>query len=371
MGKLTEEIAKNIGSSADFTNMNRLQQEAMAKAVGMTREELANTLVEQEALATLGRDLTDQEKEAYEAAKEKYGAKKAAEMIGKGELENMMKQQSIQERYNQTVEKLREIFVSIADPILSIVSPLMDIVNALMPLVNLVLEPMTLGIRALAELFKTGIMEPMKGVKEIFGGIMDIFTGDFEQGFKKIGKGVLRGLLSPFQGILNMIGTMTNGVVGWVNNIPGVSIDKFEMPNLADMAIADDMISPGYGKRTIFSPEGSIALNDNDTIVAGTDLGMSPSSTSISETPGLGMLSPTNMLMDAVSNLPGLGFLKPSTGADIQNINMVITEIRAVRDAVLTIVNQPININIDGEKVGEKSAPGTNLKNQKSQVKMQ
>ncbi len=232
----------------------------------------------------------------------------------------------------------------------------MDIVNALMPLVNLVLEPIMLGIRALAELLKTSIMEPMKGVKEIFGGIMDIFKGDFEQGFKKIGKGILRGLLSPFQGILNMIGTMINGVVGWVNNIPGVSIDKFEMPNIADIAMADDMVSPGYGKRTILSPEGSIALNDNDTIVAGTDLGMS---------------SPTNMLMDAVSNIPGLGFLKPSTGAEMQNINAILGEIRAVKDAVLTIANQPININMDSEKVGEKAAYGTNTKNLKIASKMQ
>jgi hypothetical protein len=36
---------------------------------------------------------------------------------------------------------------------------------------------------------------------------------------------------------------------------------------------ADDMVSPGYGKRTILSPEGSIALNDKDTIIAGTNLG--------------------------------------------------------------------------------------------------
>jgi len=35
---------------------------------------------------------------------------------------------------------------------------------------------------------------------------------------------------------------------------------------------ADDMIQPGYGKRILFSPEGSIAFNDKDTIVAGTNL---------------------------------------------------------------------------------------------------
>jgi hypothetical protein len=39
----------------------------------------------------------------------------------------------------------------------------------------------------------------------------------------------------------------------------------------------DDVVSQGgmagYGKRTLMAPEGSIALNDNDTVIAGTNLG--------------------------------------------------------------------------------------------------
>jgi hypothetical protein len=40
---------------------------------------------------------------------------------------------------------------------------------------------------------------------------------------------------------------------------------------------ADDMLSPGgsgsgYGKRTLFGPEGAIQLNDKDTVIAGTNL---------------------------------------------------------------------------------------------------
>jgi hypothetical protein len=35
---------------------------------------------------------------------------------------------------------------------------------------------------------------------------------------------------------------------------------------------ANDMISPGYGKRTLLAPEGAIALNDKDTVIAGTKL---------------------------------------------------------------------------------------------------
>ena len=32
-------------------------------------------------------------------------------------------------------------------------------------------------------------------------------------------------------------------------------------------------MSPGYGKRVLSMPEGAIALNNNDTVVAGTNLG--------------------------------------------------------------------------------------------------
>jgi hypothetical protein len=48
---LTEEIASNFGSAAEFGEMNRIQQEALAKAVGMNREELGRTLFVQEQLS--------------------------------------------------------------------------------------------------------------------------------------------------------------------------------------------------------------------------------------------------------------------------------------------------------------------------------
>jgi hypothetical protein len=36
---------------------------------------------------------------------------------------------------------------------------------------------------------------------------------------------------------------------------------------------ANDMVSsPGYGKRTLYGPEGAIRLNDKDTVIAGTNL---------------------------------------------------------------------------------------------------
>jgi hypothetical protein len=45
---LTKEIAANVGDWNDFTKMNVLQQEAIAKSVGMTADDLANSLITEE-----------------------------------------------------------------------------------------------------------------------------------------------------------------------------------------------------------------------------------------------------------------------------------------------------------------------------------
>ena len=45
---LTKEIAANVGDFNDFSQMNVLQQEAIAKSVGMTADDLANSLITEE-----------------------------------------------------------------------------------------------------------------------------------------------------------------------------------------------------------------------------------------------------------------------------------------------------------------------------------
>ena len=61
-GEAAAEVAKQLGSAEDFGKMNVIQQEALAKAAGMTRDELANSLIEREALAKIGMaDLTAQQ----------------------------------------------------------------------------------------------------------------------------------------------------------------------------------------------------------------------------------------------------------------------------------------------------------------------
>ena len=156
---------------------------------------------------------------------------------------------------------------------MQILDPIMQIVDALMPLVNVILKPALSLFQAIGKAISTYIMEPLNGVKEIFSGIMDLFSGNFADGIKKIGTGMIRIVLSPIQAIIDGALLLINDSISLLNKIPGVEIDKIKGFNLTDMITGDDvMSSPGYGKRTLLAPEGAIQLNNNDTVIAGTNL---------------------------------------------------------------------------------------------------
>jgi len=255
-----EEIAKQIGTAADFTNMNVIQQEALAKAVGMTREDLAKSLIEREALAAIG----EGDKTALEAynrlKKEGLSDDQIALKLGDDKLAAQLKSQSIQERFNKSVEKLQEIFVSLAEPILQIVSPFMDLATTILPLINIVLTP---------------ILETFKFIGDIVS-----FIDKKLNGLGPILKTVI-GLMAvlSIKSIRTAIGSIYSGIFSGIMGLGPAG--PFIGAGLVAASIAglyqaynkaNDMISPGYGKRTLLAPEGVIALNDKDTVIAGTKL---------------------------------------------------------------------------------------------------
>jgi hypothetical protein len=146
------EILKQVKGSAEFTKMNRIQQEALAKAVGMSREDLAASLIEREALQKIGVKDAAAAKAEFDILVKKYGYDKAVTMLGDEQYATQLKQQSIQERFNKSVEKMKEIFISIAEPILQIVSPFVDI---LLP----VLSTISGVVGSLVSIFKGGAGE--------------------------------------------------------------------------------------------------------------------------------------------------------------------------------------------------------------------
>ena len=108
-----KEIASQIGSAAEFTNMTSIEQEALAKAVGMTRDELANTLKTQELLAGTGfNEMSDAQAAFNKLLKETGSEEKAlAALKARGasdELANQVRDVSYQE---QRVQMERDLVV--------------------------------------------------------------------------------------------------------------------------------------------------------------------------------------------------------------------------------------------------------------------
>jgi hypothetical protein len=146
LATVASEILKNVGTAADYTKRNRLEQEALAKAVGMTREELADVLTTQENLNklrstynTFGKEtleqlaksnkLTANQLTALDQIKSGKGSiqdyfnslqaagiaqEKLIELLGEQSYASLSAQ-TAQEKFNDSLEKAKESFTRFVD----------------------------------------------------------------------------------------------------------------------------------------------------------------------------------------------------------------------------------------------------------------
>jgi hypothetical protein len=206
MEGLSREIAKNYGTTAEFSKMNRIQQDAAAKAVGMSREELASTLTDQEALKGLSGKQAEDAKAALDAARARGMSESE---IAKQGIDNLQHQQSIQERLNKSIEKMKEIFIAIAEPLLEILSPLTDLLVDILPPILSLLQPVLGVFRVIADII-TGIVKTLQGD---FSGALKSFdkiSDDFTKGITSFG---------PVKLINEMSGGSINKSIESINTI--------------------------------------------------------------------------------------------------------------------------------------------------------
>jgi hypothetical protein len=184
---LAQELQKEAGTFSDFTKMNVIQQEALAKAMGMQSDQLADILFQQEVQGKTARELR---------------------ALGKEELAERLEAQTLQDRLNAAMEKMQNLFVDLASGL----TPVLFVLGKALSIVGL-----------------------------IAGLIQDIISG----------VGMLFGMDMP----------ESSATVGAFKSLFGLET-------------ADDAIIPsGYGDTIIKKGKDTIALNNNDTVVAGTNLG--------------------------------------------------------------------------------------------------
>ena len=109
--KLASEITKNIGSANDYLKMNRIQQEAIAQSVGMSRDSLADVLKKQTLYSKLSAtDVETFNKKIELLEKQGKTQEQISAMIGK-DAYNTYTQVSTAEKLTEVMERIKKTFV--------------------------------------------------------------------------------------------------------------------------------------------------------------------------------------------------------------------------------------------------------------------
>jgi hypothetical protein len=134
---LSQELGRQGIDQAKFAGMNVLQQEAVAQAMGLSRDQLGEMLLDQAALSKLTGGDTEENRKQLAILKEKGFSAQAIAELGQEEFDRQKASASTQDKFNASVEKLKEVFVSLAEPLMSILGTL----SSMLSIVGLILKP--------------------------------------------------------------------------------------------------------------------------------------------------------------------------------------------------------------------------------------
>jgi exonuclease VII small subunit len=342
------EILKQVGGTAEFSKMNVIQQEAMAKAVGMTRDQLASSLIEREALEKMSAKEGESALQAYERLKAQ--GKTQAEIVAllgekaAGDLE----QQSAQEKFNNSVEHLKDIFVQVMDELAPVFDVLASIAEIVLPAINYALLPVKIVFEAIGSSVQM---------------IKDMFAGDIEPSFEnilgtalklggaivaivstmKIYKAIQAGialqkraaLIAEAQG--NSLGKggaimalirgawSSSGVIPFIGAGLAIAAIAGGMALINSQAkaekVQDAAIDP-KGGLIVSGPKGTYQGDPNDTVIMGTGIGK------------------------------GKGKTTPQQGGGGGTVNIDMTQTNALLQQLINVIQTGGNVMLDGQKVG-------------------
>ena len=296
VGKVAEEVAKQVGTSAEFGAMNVLQQEALAKAVGMTREDLAKTLIDKENLVKLGTKDKDLQSSYNTLKSQGLSDDEIAAKLGDKKLTQQLASVSVQERLTASVEKMKEVFIAIAEPLMALINPIVDILSPVITFISKTVGYIVEGFKVMGPVLKTilgvaGAVALALKAEAIFAAIGSIWKG-------------VGGI--PFVGPALALAGIA-GAVGYINS-----------QDIGDGAFGAD------GSTQISTKEGGLfEISPNDDVVVA---------------PGA---------IDKM-NQPGGG------GNGGNNQSGVISELRKQNSILMQILQKDTNIEIDGTILNKK-----------------
>jgi hypothetical protein len=236
---VAEELANQGMTAAKFGQMNAIAQKSYAAALGLSTEQLSEQLQKRELAVASGKSLAQLDAEqADEAAK----------------------RQSIQDKFNAGIEKLQDLFGNL------LAGPL----GGFLELLTNSLDALTAIAAVMGTIF---LLQKASAIWEGLSTALTLRKEIAEEGYAAW-LGVSNGLLS--EGLALQVAN----AAAWVIANPFLALGGLALAAgvgalvHSQMTKGDDVTSMGgYGNRTLLHPEGAIALNNNDTVIAGTNLG--------------------------------------------------------------------------------------------------
>jgi len=247
LATVASEIAEQAGSAADFAKMNRLQQEALAGAVGMNREELAQTLFTQEQLKGLTGEQAKEEQKKLDSAIEKFGLEEAMKMQEEGKLQQLFDQAAEQEKAALAAKSMNEAFMEMGKTLMPVMESVTYLTTKLAENVELV-GSLILGYQTF-----NGIQTLVNSKKLI---ALSLDKKELMFGKSKLAQlaaqAVIWAIANPFKAALGAAAAVGIGALAY-----------------STMGKAADINSPADGKTQISTKEGGLfELSPNDDIVA-------------------------------------------------------------------------------------------------------
>lgn len=248
LATVAKEISEQAGSSAEFAEMNRIQQEALAKSIGMSREDLAQTLFVQEQLAGATGDQAAEQEALLNNRIAEVGLQQAQKELADGGVEGLRNQNSQAERLGATLGKIKELFVSIAEPILMLTDMLMPVVE----FVGMIVSGFMMVSTAIGDAigYVGNLADSLGPIKYILKGVAGVAIILASM----LAFGALAGIpvVGPVLGAAAAAGIVTAGFT-----------------KLAGADKVGDMNSPAFGKTQVSTKEGGLfELSKNDDFVA-------------------------------------------------------------------------------------------------------
>ena len=357
-GELMTEIANQFGSIEEFQNMNRASQESFAKAIGMSRDGLADMLVSSKENEAKNTDLVDTQQQSLATMQSQASIGEQMAVTDEARLAAAIPLGKEQLKLEESMKRLEtigtQIISNFAAPMLEKMVAVVDKVVELIDRFkaaraegNGIFDSITKVWQATDTFGKVllgvvGILTTIKGIMFVVNTYQKIANGfaTAKVGIQKLlnielVKEGAQMLKNGARAALDFVKTVGTAIMKAISSLASIPVIGFGLGIAAGATIAglaakymnDGVISPksggsGYGDRVLYGPEGAISFNNKDTIVAG-----------------------TNLFGDDVMSGP--------TESISMGGGALLQEMKAIKAVMNQILNHEGTVYLDGSKVGK------------------